>query len=132
MSDTSYIPPNARAIFRKSAIGAAVAAVIALAVLTPLGYFLAAVFGVFGLALGVGNSFMVQRSAARYADLGGGGKGKLAIAALSRLALSTVIAFACALLFRPDGLGVLAGLAAFQLIAIAAAAIPMIKEIRQS
>lgn len=132
MMTGAYIPPNARAIFRGSAIGAAVAAVLALAIFIPLGLGLAALFGVLGLALGVGNAWMVQRSAARYADQGGAGKGKLAVSALSRLAVSTVIAIGCALLVRPAGLGVLAGLAAFQLIAVAAAAVPMIKELRRS
>lgn len=127
---TSYIPPNARAIFRSSAIGAAITAVLSLIIFIPLGLGLAAAFGVFGLALGVANSWMVQRAAARFADQEGAGKGKLAVTALGRLAISTVIALACALLFRPDGVGVVAGLAAFQLIAVAAAAAPMIRELR--
>lgn len=130
MFTTSYIPPNARAIFRSSVIGASITAVLALVIFIPLGYLVGALFAVVGLALGVANSALVQRSAARYADQGGGGKGKLAVAALSRLAATTLVALGCALIFRPDGLGVLAGLAAFQLIAVAAAARPMIKELR--
>lgn len=127
---TSYIPPNARAIFRGSLIGAAVTAVLALVILTVLGLPLWAVFTVLGLALGVGNAWMVQRAAAAYADAGGAGKGRLAVAALSRLALSTVVAFACAVIWRPEGLGVVAGLAVFQLLAVVAAAVPIVKELR--
>lgn len=130
MLTTSYIPPNARAIFRSSAIGAGITAVLSLLIFIPLGYGLGAAFAVLGLAIGVANSALIQRSAARYADQGGAGKGGLAVAALSRLAASTLIALVCALVFRPDGLGVFAGLAAFQLIAVAAAARPMIKELR--
>jgi len=130
LTTSSYIPPNARAIFRSSAIGAGITSVLALLIFIPLRYTLGALFGVFGLALGVTNSALIQRSAARFADQGGGGKGGLAVAALVRLAVSTGIAVACALLFQPDGLGVFAGLAAFQLIAVAAAARPMIKELR--
>ena len=50
---------------------------------------------------------------------------------LGRLALITVLAFGCALLFRPAGLGVFAGLAVFQFLAVASSMVPLIKEIRK-
>ncbi len=130
LTTSSYIPPNARAIFRSSVIGAGITAVLSLLIFIPLGYLAAVLFGVFGLAIGVANAAMIQRSAARFADQGGAGKGGLAVSALVRLGVSTGIALACGLIFRPEGLGVFAGLAAFQLIAVAAAARPMIKELR--
>ena len=50
---------------------------------------------------------------------------------LARLAFITVIAFGCALLFRPAGIAVFAGLAVFQLLAVASSMVPLIKEIRK-
>ena len=42
-----------------------------------------------------------------------------------------MLAFGCALLFRPPGLAVFAGLAVFQFIAVASSMVPLIKEIRK-
>lgn len=127
-----YLPPNVRTTFRRSAIAAAVIGAVALAVLVPLGYGLYAVFGCVGLGLGLFNARMVGAAAARFADAGGAGKGALAFAALARLAVCTVIALGCAVLVRPEGLGVFAGLAVFQLAMIVVAALPVIKELRHS
>lgn len=127
-----YIPPNVRTTFRRSAIAAVVIGGLALAVLVPLGYPLFAIFGCVGLALGLLNAWLVQRSAARFADAGGAGKGALAMAALGRLGVCTVIALGCAVLVRPEGLGVFAGLAVFQLAMVVVAALPVIKELRHS
>lgn len=127
-----YLPPNVRTTFRRSAIAAAVIGLVTLAVLLPLGYGLFALFACIGLALGLGNARMVGAAAARFADAGGAGKGRLAISALGRLGLCTVLALGCAVLVRPDGLGVFAGLAVFQLAMIVVAALPVIKELRHS
>ncbi|MFC5993222.1 hypothetical protein ACFQE5_03230 [Pseudonocardia hispaniensis] len=132
MFTASYIPPNARSIFRMSVIGAGIAALLGLAALIPLGHGLGALFGILGLALGVGNSWMILRSTARYADSGRAAKSRLATSTLSRLAIATVIALLFAALLRPEGLGVLVGLAMYQPIAVVAAAVPMIKELRRS
>jgi hypothetical protein len=43
----------------------------------------------------------------------------------------TVLAFACALLFRPAGIAVFGGLAVFQFLAIVSSMLPLIKEIRK-
>lgn len=135
---TGYVPPNARATFRRSYLVAGPLALGVLVVGVPLGAWAAALFVVLGLALGVGNSWLVLRSAARFADAAGAagpapaGKGRLAVTAVTRLALVTAIALGCALLVPPAGLGVLAGLATFQLIVVISASMPLIKELRQS
>ena len=63
----AYTPPVTRATFRRSAIAAAVVAVIALAVLVPMGLGLYAVFGAVGLGLGVLNSWLVMRAVVNFA-----------------------------------------------------------------
>jgi hypothetical protein len=44
--------------------------------------------------------------------------------------LITVMAFGCALLIRPDGLGVFVGLAVFQVLMLVGAAVPVFRSLR--
>ncbi|MGH3669975.1 MAG: hypothetical protein ACRDSH_04985 [Pseudonocardiaceae bacterium] len=101
-------------------------------VLAPMGYPLAAVFFSGGLALGLLNTVLVQRSAARFTASGDPNKRRFAVSVLARLALITGLAVSLALALRPEGLAVFAGLAAFQLIMIFVASVPLVKELRQS
>jgi hypothetical protein len=126
----AYTPPVTRATFRRSAVAAAVVAVIAAAVLVPMGLGLYAVFGAVGLGLGVLNSWLVMRAVVNFAAAQPT-RGAFTRSVLGRLALITVLAFGCALLFRPAGLGVFAGLAVFQFLAVASSMLPLIKEIRK-
>lgn len=125
-----YIPPNIRSVFRRSAITAAVVGVVALVVLLVLQLPLWGVFLLVGLALGVLNLAMVQRAAAMYAMRGGSGKKGFAVGSFGRLAVISVLAFGCAALVRPSGMGAIVGVAAFQFIAAVVAAIPIAKEVR--
>jgi hypothetical protein len=104
--------------------------VIALAVLVPLGLYQYALFGCVGIALGVLNMALAVRSVARFAQTKPS-KARFSGSVLGRLAIITVLAFGCALLFRPGGLAVFAGLAVFQLLATASSMVPLIKEIRK-
>ncbi len=90
------------------------------------------VFAVLGLALGLLNAVLVRRSAARFAITDSPRKATFAVSALGRLALITVLAVGFALIIRPDGIGVFIGLAAFQLLMIAAGLVPLLKELRAS
>ncbi len=126
----AYTPPVTRATFRRSAIAAVVIAVLALAVLVPMGLGLYAVFGAVGLGFGVLNSWLVMRAVANFAATQPS-KAAFSRTVLGRLALITVLAFAVALLFRPAGLGVFAGLAVFQFVAVASSMVPLIKESRK-
>jgi hypothetical protein len=117
---------------RRAALIAAGLGAASFVVLAPMGYPLAGAFCCAGLALGLLNTALVQRSAARFSAMGNPSKKRFALAVLSRLALITVLALSLALLVQPEGLGVFAGLAAFQLMMIFLAAIPMLKELRQS
>lgn len=116
-----------RAAFIAAGLGAA-----SFAVAAPMGYPLGAVFFCGGLGLGLLNTALVQRSATRFAAAGDPNKRRFAVAVLSRLTLITALAVSLALALRPDGLGVFAGLAAFQLLMIFLASIPLLKELRQS
>jgi hypothetical protein len=128
----AYTPPVTRATFRRSAIAAIVVAVIALAVTVPMGLGLYAVFGAVGLGLGVLNSWLVMKAVANFtAAATQPSKAAFSRSVLGRLALITVLAFGCALLFRPAGLGVFAGLAVYQFLAVASSMLPLIKESRR-
>jgi hypothetical protein len=134
LMDTPYTPPVTRATVRRSAIAAAVVGAIALALTFPFGYGYYALFGVVGLALGVGNSIMVMRSVTNFAAAANDqpvSKGRFTGSVLFRLAVITVIAFAIGLLVRPWGLGVFAGIAVFQFVAVMSSLVPLIKEIKK-
>lgn len=50
---------------------------------------------------------------------------------MTRLAVLTVVAIGIALVFWPDGIGLLLGLALFRLIALAMTGIPLLKELKK-
>jgi hypothetical protein len=83
-----------------------------------------------GLGLGGINGAAVQLSAGRYAMRAEPDKRRFAMGVLVRLAIITVIAFGFALIFRPEGLAVIFGLAFFQLLMLAAASGSMIRTLR--
>lgn len=128
----TVVPRVNQRTFRRTLLWSAGAAVIAVAVLIPLHMPLVAALGVLGLALGAVNSRMAQVSVARYSDKGSFGRAQFAVAVLGRLGVITVIALGCAIVLRPEGLAVFAGLAVFQLLTVVSAMLPLVKEIRQS
>lgn len=125
------VPTVADGNFRRSVVVGCVLGLVALVVSVPLGQVLAALFGCIGLALGMLNSRLVQLSVVRFAQ-GASSRPKRQFigSVVGRLTLITLIALSLALLFQPDGLGVIVGLAVFQLLMIIVATIPMIKEMR--
>lgn len=136
MSETSAVPAvpaHAAANHRRSVLIAAPLGVVALAVCAALGHPLAGLFVVLGLAMGAGNTYLVQRSVARFAGSGDIGRRKRFVGnTLSRLAVITLIAVVIMLLVRPDGFGVVGGLAIFQLLMVGNASLPVIKELRKT
>lgn len=127
---TPYVPPNVRAIVRRSVLIALVVGVATAVLLGLLGHLLWGLFGLLGLTLGAGNLWAVQRSAAVYADRRAGKKGS-AIGLFGRLAIITVIALGCAFFVRPEGIGTIVGVAVFQFISVVVSASPMTKEMRK-
>jgi hypothetical protein len=125
-----YTPPVTRATFRRSAVATAVVAAVAVAVLVPMGLGGYALFGCVGLALGLLNNFLTMRSVLKFAQTQPS-RAQFSGAVLGRLALITVLALACALLFQPTAIAVFGGLIVFQFLGIASSLLPLIKEIRQ-
>ena len=88
-----------------------------------------AFFGV-GLLLGLLNAIGVQRSVAAITAEAHPLKKKMAMNSASRLMIITVIGLALAFVFRPAGLGVLFGLALFQVLLVMSTALPVWKKLR--
>jgi hypothetical protein len=114
---------------RRSMIIGAVLGLASIAVLAPVGHALMGVFACVGLALGAVNNRMLQRSVIQYAtaDLA---KGRFRGGVVARLAGITIVAIAIALLVRPDGAGIFAGLAVFQVLMLVGAALPVLRSLR--
>jgi hypothetical protein len=126
------IPVDAAANLRRSAMVAAVFGVLAILVLALLGHPWAGVFVCVGMALGAVNNALLQRSVARFTRSPQMGRSQFSGRVLIRLGLITLLAFAVALLVRPDGFGVFAGLAGFQVLMLLGASVPVFRSLRQS
>ena len=86
-------------------------------------------FGV-GLALGLLNAVLVQRSVESITAQDHPLKRKMALNSATRLLVISVIGLAVAFAFRPTGLGVLFGLALFQVLLVLSTALPVWKKMR--
>lgn len=86
-------------------------------------------FGV-GLLLGLVNALLVRRSVESITSQDHPLKRSMAVNSASRLAIMTVIALIIAYVFRPAGLGVMFGLALFQVLLVISTALPVWKKIR--
>lgn len=91
-------------------------------------------FGAFigtGLALGLLNALLVRRSVASITGADHPLKSKMALNSATRLLVITVIALTIAVLFaRHGGLGVVVGLALFQVILVLSTMMPVVKKLR--
>jgi dipeptide/tripeptide permease len=95
-----------------------------------LGHILVGVFFGVGLAFGLLNALLVQRAVESITTEAHPLKKKMALNSATRLIVITVIALAIAFLFRPSGLGVLFGLAVFQVLLVLTTALPVLKKLR--
>ena len=123
-------PVDAVANLRRSAIFSAGLGIASIIVLAFFGHPLMGVFGCVGLALGALNNRMLQQSVLSYAAAETIRKGPFSRKVFARLGLITLLAFGCALLSRPDGLGVFVGLAVFQLLMLIGATVPVMRSLR--
>ncbi|HPX38143.1 MAG TPA: ATP synthase subunit I [Mycobacterium sp.] len=94
------------------------------------GYVMFGVFFAVGLILGLINALLVQRSVASITASDHPLKKKMALNSATRLLVITAIGLAIAFAFRPLGLGVLFGLALFQVVLVLSTALPVWKKIR--
>lgn len=88
-----------------------------------------AFFGI-GLLLGLLNALLVRRSVESITARDHPLKRSMALNSASRVAIITMLALIVAYIFRPDGLGVLFGLALFQVLLVASTALPVWKKLR--
>jgi ATP synthase I chain len=95
------------------------------------GHLMVGVFFGVGLLLGLLNAVLVQRSVASITAKEHPLKSSMALNSASRLAIITVLGLVIAYIFRPTGLGVVFGLAIFQLILVASTALPVWKKLRE-
>jgi len=123
------VSPRATANLKRSLVLAVALGALSLVVLALLGHPLAGFFVVLGLAFGVLNTWLMQRSIVRYGE--SRSKGGFVRGMLTRLFLLTAVSLVAVFLVRPVGIGLLAGLAVFQAIVLLGAAVPVIRELRR-
>jgi len=111
---------------------AAVGGLVSLIVLSVAGLFDAGVLLCVGLALGVVNMQLVQRSLASSVAAGEPNRKALTMSMLRRLVVVSAIAFAIALIYQPHGWVVFVGLAAFQLLIMSTVFGGLIREVRRA
>ena len=93
-----------------------------------LGHPMVGVF--FGIALGLLNAILVQRSVESITAADHPLKRKMAVNSAIRLLAMTVIGLTIAFVFRPQGLGVVFGMALFQVLLVISTALPVMKKLR--
>jgi hypothetical protein len=130
MQPGTYGTADAAANLRRASILSAVLAVAAIAVAAALGHPWFGVFGALGLALGAANNRLLQRSVIRFGEAEAISRKQFTRGVAIRLLGLTLVAIAVALLIRPDGLGIFAGLAVFQIIMLIGAALPVFRSLR--
>jgi ATP synthase I chain len=95
-----------------------------------LGHVMVGVFVGIGLGLGLLNAVLVQRSVEAITADAHPLKRKMALNSATRLLVMTVIGLTIAFIFRPQGLGVVFGMALFQVVLVISTALPVMKKIR--
>jgi hypothetical protein len=95
-----------------------------------LGHVMVGVFLGVGLGLGLLNAVLVQRSVDAITAEAHPLKRKMALNSATRLLVMTVIGLTIAFIFRPQGLGVVFGMAVFQVVLVISTALPVMKKIR--
>jgi hypothetical protein len=108
------------------------AALGALAVLASglLGHIAVGAFFAGGLLLGLLNAVLVQRSVVAITADAHPLKRKMALNSATRLLVMTVIGLTIAYIFRPAGLGVVFGMAVFQVLLVLSTALPVWRAVR--
>lgn len=95
-----------------------------------LGHPMVGVFFGIGLGLGLLNAILVQRSVESITAADHPLKSKMAMNSATRLLAMTVIGLTIAFVFRPQGLGVVFGMALFQILLVLSTALPVMKKLR--
>jgi hypothetical protein len=103
---------------------------VAIAAAAFSGHVMIGVFFGVGLLLGLLNALLVRRSVASITEKEHPMKSTMALNSATRLAVITVVGLIIAYLFRPAGIGVVFGLALFQVVLVLSTALPVWKKLR--
>ncbi|MDT5014685.1 MAG: hypothetical protein QOD39_845 [Mycobacterium sp.] len=96
-----------------------------------LGHVLVGAFFGIGLGLGLINALLVQRSVESITADAHPLKRKMALNSATRLLVMTVVGLTIAYIFRPQGLGVVFGMALFQVVLVLTTALPVMKKLKE-
>ena len=103
---------------------------VAIAASARLSHLMLGVFVGIGLMMGLLNALLVQRSVTVITANANPLKTRMAMNSASRLMVLTVIGLIIAFIFKPAGLGVVFGLAIFQVLLVISTALPVWKKLR--
>jgi ATP synthase I chain len=117
---------------RRVFIIAAVLGGVGLLIASVLGHVVVGLLLLAGLALGAVNNILTVRSILKFTAAGDPDRKKFAKASLLRLGYISLIAALFLIVFRREGIAVLAGLAVFHLLAALATSVPALKEFRKA
>jgi ATP synthase I chain len=117
---------------RRVFIIAAVLGGVGLLIASILGHVVVGLLLLAGLALGAINNILTVRSILKFTAAGDPDRKKFAKASLVRLAYISLVAALFLIVFRREGIAVLAGLAVFHLLAALATSVPALKEFRKA
>lgn len=95
-----------------------------------LGHPMVGVFFGIGLGLGLLNAILIQRSVESITAEEHPLKRKMALNSATRLLVMTVVGLTIAFIFRPQGLGVVFGMALFQVLLVVSTALPVMKKLK--
>lgn len=125
------VPAQAVLNLRRPLVIASVVGAAGLVVCGVFGHIVMGILGVIGLGLGVFNTRLLQRTVLKVISSENPSKTAIGRSAVPRLLMITAIAVALGVFLRPDGVGVFLGLAAYQVITLATAMPPVMKERRK-
>ncbi|HTC68784.1 MAG TPA: ATP synthase subunit I [Acidothermaceae bacterium] len=117
---------------RRVFIIAAVLGGVGLLVASILGHVVVGLLLVAGLVLGAINNILTVRSILKFTSAGDPDRKMFAKASLIRLGYISLIAALFLIVFRREGIAVLAGLAVFHMLAALATSVPALKEFRKA
>jgi ATP synthase I chain len=118
--------------YRRLLIVASILGMVGLIVSAILGHYIAGLTLCVGIALGFVNTRLTLSAAARFSETKDRSKRPIIFGSLQRLALITVIALLLAWWLRPDGIGVLGGLALFQILLLGNTSTALRRELRRT
>jgi len=121
--------PEISRMLRRTVFGAIAVGIVALVVLSIVGYPLSGLGAVVGLGLGLANIRLVMSTASRLNSLGTTKiKRPMAMNTLMRLAVTTVVAIVLVVVNLPLGMGVLGGVAVFYLLFIVNLVVTLLRQ----